>query len=126
MTEKEKLYETLGELLFVVAKADGVVQAEEREAFQALLKGHAWAEEIEWSFNFEEANASDIDDLYQKVINVCHRIGPSPEYNEFIKAMKKIATASDGIDEKESAIVSSFSKDLISRFQNDIEKLKEN
>lgn len=124
MTEKEKLYETLGELLYVVAKSDGVVQDAEREALQSLLQGHAWAEQIEWSFNYEESQDADINDLYKKVISICHRMGPSPEYAEFIEAMKTIAAAADGIDEAESKVMNSFSKDLIARFQNDIDNLK--
>ena len=124
MTEKEKLYETLGELLYVVAKSDGVIQDAEREALQSLLKDHAWAEQIEWSFNDEEAQDADIDDLYKKVISICHRLGPSPEYAEFIEAMKTIATAADGIDAAERKVMNSFSKDLIARFQNDIDNMK--
>ena len=125
MTEKEKLYETLGELLYVVAKSDGVIQDAEREALQNMLKGYDWAEQIEWSFNYEESIDADIDDLYKKVISICHRLGPSPEYVEFIEAMKTIAAAADGIDEAESRVMDSFSKDLIARFQHDIENMNE-
>lgn len=121
MTDKEKLYETLGELLYVVAKADGVIQTEERAALKEILKGHEWANQIEWSFNYEESKQPTIDDLYNKVITVCHRIGPSPVYDEFIKSMKILAEASDGIDKDESKIIRSFSNDLIARFKKDIE-----
>ncbi|MFT6336095.1 MAG: hypothetical protein ACJATI_002850 [Halioglobus sp.] len=31
MTDQEKLYETLDELLFVIAKAGGIIQHEERD-----------------------------------------------------------------------------------------------
>jgi len=50
MSEKEKLYETLGELLYVIAKADGLIQEEERASLDELLKSHSWAKEIKWSF----------------------------------------------------------------------------
>ena len=40
MTDKEKLYETLGELLYAIAKADGVIQAEEKEALEKMFKNH--------------------------------------------------------------------------------------
>ena len=124
MTDTEKLYETLGELLYVVALSDGIIQASERNALKEILKTHTWAQEVNWSFNYEESKTADIDDLYQKVIAVCHRIGPSPVYNEFIESMSLLAQASDGIDENESKIINSFSSDLIARFKKDIEKLK--
>lgn len=124
MTDKEKLYETLGELLYVVAKADGVIQSEEREALLKILENHKWAAEISWSFNYEDLHNSSVEDIYKKVINSCHSYGPSAEYVEFIAAMKTLAAASEGINASESKVINSFSSDLIERFQNDLEKLK--
>ena len=37
MTDTEKLYETMGELLYVLAKADGVIQEEEVNKLNELL-----------------------------------------------------------------------------------------
>jgi len=122
MTDQEKLYETYGELLYVVAMADGVIQDEERETLKSILKKHSWANEIKWSFNYEEAKAHSIDELYNKVISVCHRIGPSPIYDEFIQGMEALALSSSGIDEQESNKINSFSKDLIERFQRDLNR----
>lgn len=124
MIEKEKLYETLGELLFVVAKADGIIQEEEKEVLTQMLEKHSWAQEIKWSFDYESHKESAIEEVYNKVINACHSYGPSPEYEEFIKAMNLIAEAVDGVDKKEEEIINSFSKDLIERFQRDIERLQ--
>ncbi len=123
MTDQEKLYETLGELLYVIAKADGVIQVEEREAIQELLKGHSWANDIQWSFNYEESKQPSIEELYDKVIIACHRVGPSPIYTEFISSMNSIASASNGVDKNEDGLITSFSSDLIARFSKDIEKL---
>ncbi|UII19157.1 TerB family tellurite resistance protein [Fulvivirga ligni] len=123
MADKEKLYETLGELLFVIAKADGIIQNEERDSLNELLKNHAWASEIKWSFNYEESKQSSVEETYNKVINFCHSYGPTPEYNEFIDAMKFVAASSQGIDQDESEIINSFSSDLIERFQKDMDKL---
>ena len=61
MTEKEKLYEVLGELLYVIAKTDGVIQNEEREALRLLLKDHSWAADVNWSFNYEESKNSSVE-----------------------------------------------------------------
>lgn len=123
MSKKEQLYETLGELLFVIAKADGVIQEEEQDALTKILERHTWASAIKWSFQYESSKNSTIEEVYNKVINACHSYGPSPEYEEFIEAMKLVADASGGIDENESKIINSFSKDLIARFQKDIDRL---
>ena len=55
MKKEEKLYEVLGELLYAVAMADGVIQAEERTAFKALFKNHPYGDKISWSFEYEES-----------------------------------------------------------------------
>ena len=123
MTDTEKLYETLGELLYVVAKSDGVIQEEEKAALENLLGKHPWAKEINWSFNYEVSKEKSIEDVYEKAIAVCHRIGPSPLYTEFIDAMNIIAQANNGIDAHESELINSFSADLIERFKNDIKSL---
>lgn len=121
MTEKEKLYETLGELLFTVAKADGVIQEEEKEALNQLLTNHSSGKEIKWSFNYEANKDSSVEDTYKKVIDFCKNYGPAPEYVEFIDSMKTIANATNGIDPQESKVINSFSSDLIERFQKDLE-----
>ena len=121
-SEKEKLYETLGELLFAIAKADGVIQEEEKEALNKLLERHTWAAEIKWSFDYESNKNASIEEVYNKVLNYCHSYGPAPEYEEFIDAMKTIAQATEGVEERESSIIESFSKDLTARFQRDIER----
>ncbi|MCG8578816.1 MAG: TerB family tellurite resistance protein [Bacteroidales bacterium] len=123
MKKIERLYEVLGELLYAVAKADGVIQDEEKEKLKELFKNHGFGSEILWSFEYEESKSMPIDEIYNKVINFCHSYGPAPQYEEFIKAMKIIAEASEGIDEGEAKIIDSFSKDLLERFQRDADKL---
>lgn len=123
MTEKEKLYETLGELLYAIAKADGVIQNEEKEALNTLLAEHKYAHEIKWSFEYEEHRDATVEELYKKVIDHCYQIGPSQEYEEFIDAMKTIADAVDGTLDSEEKIIESFSKDLTERFKHDLEKI---
>ena len=113
----------MGELLYAVAKADGVIQPEEKEALKKLLQNNAFQEDIMWSFEYEEGKESSVEEIYNKVINFCHGYGPAAQYREFIDAMKVIAEAANGVDENESKIINSFSKDLLTRFQNDAEKL---
>jgi len=123
MQKIEKLYEVMGELLYAVAKADGIIQNEEKEALKKLLQNHASKDEILWSFEYEEAHNTSVEEIYKKVINFCHSYGPAAQYQEFIEAMNIIANAAEGVDENESKIINSFSKDLLARFQSDAEKL---
>ena len=125
MTKEEKLYEVLGELLYAIAKADGVIQSAEKKALTDLLKNHPNSSGIIWSFEYEVSKETSIDEIYKKVINYCHSYGPSPIYNEFIEAMHVLAEASEGLHEKESKIIESFSKDLLDRFRSDAERLRD-
>ncbi|ANQ49896.1 TerB family tellurite resistance protein [Flammeovirga sp. MY04] len=124
MSDKEKLYEILGELLFVVAKADGVIQDEERQAIDQYIENHPYGEDIKWSFNYEAKKNTPMEEVYNKVLDYCKHYGPTAEYGEFVNAMKVVAEASDGIDENEAEVMDSFSKELLKRFQQDIEGLK--
>ncbi|MCU4176752.1 TerB family tellurite resistance protein [Carboxylicivirga sp. N1Y90] len=123
MKQVDRLYEVLGELLYAIAKADGVIQKEEKDALKNLLSNHSWGSDILWSFEYEASKDSSVEEIYNKVINFCHSYGPAPQYEEFIKAMNVIAEASNGVDADESKIISSFSKDLLERFKNDLERL---
>ena len=118
---KEKLYEAFGELIYAVAMVDGVIQQEEKDALDKILRGHSWANEIKWSFNYEMEHRNFIDYLYNKVVDACHQAGPQPEYKFLIEIMEEIANASNGIDSAEEKIIESFSKDLTARFRRDLE-----
>lgn len=122
MDKKERLYDAMGELLYVIALADGVIQAEELEELDKIVNLHPNGEAIKWSFQYENNHESDPEEVYQKVISACHSYGPSPVYEEFIQAMKQIATAAEGIQTSESKKMQAFSKDLTDRFRADIEK----
>ena len=121
MSDLETLYEVLGELLYAVAMADGVIQKEENQAMENLLKNHPWGEEINWSFTHKRDEHISVDEAYDKAINYCKYHGPSAYYEEFISAMKEIAAAADGVHENETRVIECFSKDLIEKFQHDID-----
>jgi uncharacterized tellurite resistance protein B-like protein len=120
MTAKERIYETFGELIYILAMADGIIQEEEIAKLHEILKHHPKAEEIKWSFNYEVKKQNDLDDLYAKVINRCQENGPDPEYNYLIEMLEEIAKASTKIDEQEEKVISGFVTDLLDRFRKDI------
>lgn len=124
MNIQDKLWDAFGELIYCVAMADGVVQKEEISTLENILQSHTWAKEIKWSFDYELSSEHSIDDLYKKVIDICHEYGPSKEYKFLIEILTQVAKASDGIDDNEERLIKNFSIDLTKRFSDDIEKLK--
>ncbi|TSE06337.1 TerB family tellurite resistance protein [Aquimarina algiphila] len=125
MVSRDRLYQTFGELLYVIAMSDGVIQKEEVETLEEILKGHPKGAVIKWSFDYENKNQNDIETLYKKVIEVFSDNGPDEEYDFMLYALAKIADASEGMNSKEEKVITNFSRDLLERFKNDIEKIKE-
>ena len=123
MDNKTYLYDAFGELIFLVAMADGVIQPEETAALDKILANHPWAAEIKWSFNCEASKNNDLEDIYKKVIMACHDNGPDPEFQFMQEVMEAVAAASAGVDEKEDAKIKGFIQDLTARFRADIEKM---
>ena len=121
-----KLYEAFGELLYVVAMADGQIQAEELQAIKQKLADHPWGEDIQWSFDYEvKKDNQDLEELYKKVISYCEMHGPEPEYQFLLDLVKEVAEANAGIDTKEQQIMDNFVADLTKRFQKDIERINQ-
>tara|TARA_B100000809_G_C15016500_1_gene486881 strand:+ start:170 stop:544 length:375 start_codon:yes stop_codon:yes gene_type:complete len=123
MKANDKLYETFGELLYAIAKTGEVIKNKEMDVLDTLLKSHPWAKEIKWYFNYEFSKNSSVEDIYNKVINYCQSYGPSIIYPEFIDSMRRISKATNGIDGNEQKVISDFSKYLITRLQNDLDKI---
>lgn len=122
MNNLEKLYEAFGDMLYVVAMADGIIQEEEVEALDRITKNHTWASDINWAFNYNKQINESADFLYKKVINICHEFGPNPEYKYLIEILEELAKASGGVDTKEKEVINKFTKDLTQRFIADLDK----
>ena len=116
---KEKLFEAFGELIYVVAMADGEIHDSEVAALKKLVNEHPLGADIKWSFDYEAKNVTDTGDTYQKVLNTCQAYGPSEDYLLLIDLLEKVAAASDGVEEKEQAVINNFKADLIARFKED-------
>ena len=115
---KEQLYDALGELIYALAISDGIVQAEETQKLEELLKQHPWSAAIQWSFNYEKLKGKSLEDAYQKAISICKDYGPSEEYAFLMEAMEAVAQASDGIDAQESHLINRFKEELTEHFKN--------
>jgi len=120
----EKLYEAFGELLYVVAMADGLIQEEEVSALENILAKHPWATDIKWSFDYERKKERGVEEVYARVLDYCTNAGPSPEYQNMIEVMEAMAEASNGVDEDEKEVIETFISTLIQKFKNDIKRIK--
>jgi uncharacterized tellurite resistance protein B-like protein len=125
MVTKEKLYEAFGELLYAVAKADGLVQDEEMSTLKNLLQNHAWASEIQWSFNYEKGRGHSVDFTYKKAIDIFKEHGPDPEYARFVEILRLVGDAHAGMDDSEKQVIEKFQQDLLAQFQQDIDKISQ-
>jgi uncharacterized tellurite resistance protein B-like protein len=122
MENLEKLYDAFGELIYVVAMADGIIKKEEYETLDKILKGHPWAKEIKWSFDYEMTHDNTIDALYNKVLTICHEFGPRKEYNYLIEILEAVAHSDNVVNEAEQKVINKFTKDLTDWFQRDLDK----
>lgn len=125
MVSKDRLHQTFGELLYVLAMSDGVIQKEEINTLEEILTGHPKGKDIKWSFDYETNNQTDIETLYKKIIEVFSDNGPDEEYDFMIYALTKVAEASKGVDENEEKVINNFARDLLERFKKDIETIKQ-
>jgi dienelactone hydrolase len=122
MRNKAELYEVFGEMIYVLAMADGTIQKEELDVIEKKLAKHPWGKEIKWSFEYEVSKKGNIEDLFQKVISACEMHGPDREYEFLIDVMEEVAEASDGIDENEEFVIDVV-RELSDRFKEEIGRI---
>ena len=123
MKNTEKLIEAFGELIYVVAMADGEIQKEELEVIENKLASHKWGEDIKWSFDYEIKKKNSIEDLYKKVITYCEMHGPDAEYQFLLNVVEEVAAATNGIEKEEKKVLDGFVNDLTEKFRADIQRI---
>lgn len=123
MKSSERLYEAFGELIYVVAMADGNIQKEELQTIENRLAGHPWGKDIKWSFDYEVKKSKPIDELYKNVLSYCEMHGPDKEYTFLMETLEEVAKASAGKIESEEEVIDDFTADLCKKFREDIERI---
>ena len=121
MVTQVELYDAFGELIYALAKADGIIQGEEIAALENIVKGHPWSSEITWSFNYEKKKDKSLSEAYEKALMICKEYGPSPDYPFLFEVLDKIAAAAEGVHEEEEKIINNFKIELMEKFRNDAE-----
>ncbi len=123
MGNPEKIYEAFGELLYVVAMADGEIQDSELKVIKEELADYKFGEQVLWSFNYEKEKKNPLEDTYKKVITCCEAHGPEKEYQYLIELLEKMSKASAGMDDNEAKAISSFRADLIKKFREATDRI---
>ncbi|MEL6560893.1 MAG: TerB family tellurite resistance protein [Bacteroidota bacterium] len=121
MSTNTELYDAFGELIYVLAKADGQIQPEEKATLEHILQSHPWSKEILWSFNYESGKDNDVEDTYQKMLQKCIEVGPNPEYEFMFDVLEAVAKSSIELDEQEKAVIDRFKSDLTTEFSKRFE-----
>lgn len=124
MTPLQSLYYAIGTLAYAVAKADGVVQKEERLKFHNLITEQLSMENYGFSiseiiFQIMDKDKATLPDTYFWALNEVRRNSHylSPQMKtRFIAVMEKVAAAYPPVTIEEES--------LIHRFMKDIEPLK--
>ncbi|MBV6440357.1 MAG: TerB family tellurite resistance protein [Haliscomenobacteraceae bacterium CHB4] len=124
MTKKEQLYDAFGELVYVLAMADGQIQPEEIQQIKQILEGHLQGAQIQWSFDYEAKKHRPVEEVYEEVIDTCRQVGPDPEYLFLIDLLEKVAAVYAGKDRQEDQVIQGFTSDLIERFRKDLEAIE--
>lgn len=109
---KTELYDAFGEFLYAIAMVDGEVQEAEVKKIEELLTEHEGAQEIQWSFSYEYQKGKSVEEAYKKAIDICKYYGPSPDYPFLIDAVRKVAEASNGLDDKEKEMIARLEKEI--------------
>ncbi|MEM1319473.1 MAG: TerB family tellurite resistance protein [Bacteroidota bacterium] len=116
MVSKTRLFDAFGELIYAVAISDGMVQQEEIDSLHKILRGHPWAKEIQWSFDYEHRKQNALMETYNKALDTFKEYGPTKEYAYLIEVLEEVAAASDGVEKKEGILISNFQKSLRAHF----------
>lgn len=121
---KEKLYEAFGELIYAIAKADGLIQEEEISALEEILKNHPWAKDVKWSFDYEVKKQNPFEEVFAKALDTFQQYGPSNEYVELMGVIEEIAKASKGVDDKEKEMMQTIQVNMMEIFMQELKARK--
>ena len=118
--EERNLYRAVGELAFVIAKADNILRDSERKAFQKVIHEdfgeNSWLVEDRFKL-IEKTPTSNVESTYNHVIYMIkqNQQGLSQDLvNKFIHVISKVAEVAD---------VHQNQRIYIERFQEDLKKI---
>ena len=116
MVSQTRLNDAFGELIYVVALADGIIQEQEKETLKKFLSDHPWGKEIQWSFDYEVKNQNQLMVTFEKALDTLKENGPHKEYAYLVVVLEAVAGAENGFQRREGQIISNFQKSLKAHF----------
>lgn len=116
LAERE-LYRAVGELAFVIAKADKILRESEKEAFRKVIREDlgvsGWIAEDRFNM-IEHTPTSDLDSSYNHVIFLIKKnsAGLTEDLkNRFIHVITKVAEVA-GVHHSQKALINRFKEDI--------------
>lgn len=120
--EERNLYRAVGELAFVIAKADNILRDSERQAFHDAIEDsfgkNSWIAEDRFQW-IERTPTTDVESTYHHVLYLIrqNKLGLSDELVEkFIDVICKVAEVAN-IHEKQKEYIDRFNQDLRKIFE---------
>jgi uncharacterized tellurite resistance protein B-like protein len=116
--EKQEIYRGIAEMAYVIAKADRGLSAEERIAFQRIIKEElsfdSWAAESRFEL-LDEVIQPSIDAAYNEAIHDFrkYKIHLTEDLKKTaVRVMQKVADSCGGFTEREAMILERFKNDI--------------
>lgn len=116
--ERREIYRAIGELAYVVAKADRGLSAEEKKAFYNIAKEEleydAWAAQSRFEV-LDEVVQPSIDRAYNEAMHELRKY--SSAFTDELKekaltVLQRVAACCDGLSANETFVLDRFRKDL--------------
>jgi hypothetical protein len=116
--EKREIYRSIAEMAYVIAKADRGLSAEERIAFQRIIKEEldydSWAAQSRFEL-LDEVIEPSIEKVYNEAIHDLRKY--KHHFNDelrqkTLRVIQRVAEACSGFSDKEAFIIDRFKKDL--------------
>lgn len=120
MTPTENLHYAIGEIAYTIARADGQIQKQEKEKFQAIVAAELRCKDHDFNvsdiiFQIMEKDHTSIQEAYDSAIKQIkinsHYLSPILK-RTFIAVIEKIAKAFMPVTADEKSIIEKFKKDI--------------
>lgn len=117
------IHSAMGSLAYAIAKADGVIQDEEKKIIQKLAQQEFELSEAdnEWiakMFSQLETDNISLEDAYRFALDTLEANRGEYDFTEGLKQkcvsfMEKVSLAFEGISNEEQVVIERFKKDMI-------------
>ncbi|MBX2842355.1 MAG: hypothetical protein KTR26_11320 [Flammeovirgaceae bacterium] len=120
MVNKEKIYESFGELIFAVLRIDGIVRKEQKEKIELILNKFEFGDQVLWSFTYENNHKKKWEEIENNSLEHFLEFGPSKDYQIFFDIFEEM-------ENEKYKLIGIKGVKMINRFKNKLRlKFSEN